>query len=78
MANGEWGNYDYVLKIDEPGFTSDTVYGITYQKNVEKVHCNDCFPSNSAGDADAVTYSNLGYYHKGKALHDGDTILVLK
>jgi hypothetical protein len=74
----EWSKYDYIVKLDEPTFI-DTIYNISFNKITDKIECNDCFPPfTDRGKEEVERYEYLNFYHKGRELHKGDTVLMVK
>jgi len=54
---------------------SDTLTDINYNKYVDKVECNSCFPFGH-DYAERTTYADLTYQHEGNTYHDGDTLTL--
>lgn len=73
----EWSSYNYVIRLDEPGFV-DTIYNISYDKHTVREDCNSCFPPSDKGKTERTRYDNLKFFHKGRQLQEGDTVRLQK
>ena len=63
-------NFNYILQLR--GGVPDTIYDISYNKNISMESCNKCLLLD--GRASAEIYSNLMFKYKGGTYKSGDTL----
>jgi hypothetical protein len=69
----EPSSFFYIIKTSK----NDTIFDISYNKNLTDVKCNKCFLFGN-GDETITVYENFSFRSKGKTYSKGDTLKIYK